>query len=133
MEHDYENCVFISDGTYFDKDTEATMTTYLGHNTGLFTGIINGEPCNRVDGEMCHLSEFWIKDKTGKVVRNPYNPMAIPHGLYCYNIKQVYGNGDVQTIPCQYYKKDYCTYLSEEIDDQCKICEVNMPTEEDLI
>ena len=68
----FDGCKFISDGTWFDKGTEAKLTTYLrGTGTGLFTGIVNGEPCGREDGEQCSLDEFWIYDKDGNLIRTP--------------------------------------------------------------
>ena len=68
----FEECKFISDGTWFDKGTEATLTTFLrGTDTGLFTGIVDGESCGRTDGELCMFEEFWIYDKDGKLIREP--------------------------------------------------------------
>ena len=70
----FNDCTFISDGTWFDKGTEAKLTVYLrGTNTGFFTGIVDGEPCGREDGEQCSLDEFWIYDKYGKLIREPSN------------------------------------------------------------
>lgn len=69
---DYMNCKFISDGTWFDKGTEAKLTVYLdGAEAGLFTGIINGEPCGREYGEQCSLDEFWIYDENNKLISEP--------------------------------------------------------------
>ena len=60
----FNGCKFISDGTWFDKGTEAKLTTFFrGTNTGLFTG------CGRTDGELCMLEEFTIYDKDGKLIR----------------------------------------------------------------
>ena len=65
---DYMKCKFISDGTWFDKETEVKLDTYLaGTDTGIFTGIRNGDP----DGELCTLDEFWIYDENNKLIREP--------------------------------------------------------------
>ena len=70
----YYECKFISNGTWFDKGTEAKLTTYLdGTDSGLFTGIISEKSCNRLDGELCSLDEFWIYDKEGTLIREPVN------------------------------------------------------------
>ena len=71
---DWAKCKFISDGTWFDKGTEAKLTVYLdGAEAGLFTGIINGEPCGKEYGEQCQLSEFFIYDEYNVLIGEPTN------------------------------------------------------------
>ena len=55
---------YISDGTWFDKGTEAELlfkTTEFEDGTwaGLFKGIHNGE----IDEEMCTSDEFILKEE----------------------------------------------------------------------
>ena len=54
---------YISDGTWFDKGTEAELLGALaefpdGDKSGLFKGLRNGE----WDEELCLFSEFEIKE-----------------------------------------------------------------------
>ena len=54
---------YISDGTWFDKETEVTLIDALtlyadGDESGLFRGIKDGE----LDEEICLLSEFTIEE-----------------------------------------------------------------------
>ena len=53
---------------------------------------------------------------------------VIPSGVYCYTMKNVIVSElgfRIITIPCPYYKDEYCTHLETEIDDQVKICGIN--------
>ena len=50
--------IFISDGTWFDKETEAKLITEIDKSSGLFSGIRNGKE----DEEICYFYEFEIRE-----------------------------------------------------------------------
>lgn len=58
---------YISDGTWFDADTEVKVVDdYRPHmNAGVFEGYRNGV----LDQEVCSFDEFDAMDKSGKVVQ----------------------------------------------------------------
>ena len=51
--------VYISDGTWFDKGTEAKLIGNVTESSGIFKGIKDGSP----DEEVCGFDEFHIEDK----------------------------------------------------------------------
>lgn len=52
--------IFISkEGEWYDEGTEVKFIAVLGHNSVLCDGIRNGAG----DEELCHLSEFIVKEK----------------------------------------------------------------------
>lgn len=49
---------YISDGTWFDKGTEAFLFAECENGLGLFSGLRNGQP----DEELCSFDEFTTED-----------------------------------------------------------------------
>ena len=74
---------FVSNGTWFDKDTESELESDHGWMGGLFTGIrtsqglgeLEPEGTTYQDGELCDWTEFDIYDESGILLRkaDPYN------------------------------------------------------------
>ena len=73
-----------------------------------------------------------------------FDPNKIPDGQYCYMftgriIKTGLGADSIEypeTTPCPYYKHiedidGFCFMLSQEIEDQCKICKYNWKEDEE--
>ena len=71
MNIDYTKYKFISDGTWFDKGTEAKFICFSLErgldSAGLFEGIKDGY----TDQESCCFDEFWIYDENDKLMKEP--------------------------------------------------------------
>lgn len=75
--------LFISNGTWFNKETEVKLQTDCGWMGGLFSGLrvsqglgeLEPEGTTYEDSELCDWTEFDIYDESGTLVRkaNPYN------------------------------------------------------------
>ena len=73
MSIDYTKYKFISDGTWFDKGTEARYICAALESKGklicaLFEGQVEGV---YGDEESCALDEFWIYDENGTLISKP--------------------------------------------------------------
>lgn len=82
------------------------------------------------------MLKFWLKIKY--LFIKPYK--NIPYGDYCYQIiKRDPKTGVAQSWVCPYYKQYkkiiWCALLNYGddilLDDMCKICDLNLPCEEE--
>ena len=82
---------FVSDGTWFDKDTECILETDCTYTGGIFRGTRTSagrdkgelQPVGEKyeDGELCHWCEFTIYDETGELIQVPYYGWDGPDGM----------------------------------------------------
>lgn len=80
---DYTKCRFVSDGTWYDKGSDAKCESFWGgYGDGSLSGLFEGwrtckkseaEACKPLgtrywDGEVCSFEEFDIYDESGKLL-----------------------------------------------------------------
>jgi hypothetical protein len=57
----------------------------------------------------------------------------IPQGEYCYKIMDIIHDKEfgfkILTKLCYFYENGFCKKLNLDIDDQCKVCNINLSHE----